>query len=109
MIVSVKPKDAPNQFGPTGAHQACQAEYFSATNAKRDISKDTVLAQVLYDQDFRADIACRFGEHIRQFSAHHQSDELTRIQLVNRVCGDHLPVTQDGDLIGDLEDLIELM
>ena len=64
---------------------------------------------MLYGQNHIAGDVVHSGETVCQRAADHVSNQLVHIRFFRLGCDHHFTVTQDGDFITDLKDLIHLM
>ena len=49
------------------------------------------------------------GIDVFNFAAHHAGDDGVHVQVLRPIGGHHTAVHQDGDVVGDLEDLLHLV
>ena len=74
-----------------------------------DILDHGAPAEALHREHHLADLGLLLREQVRQLAAHHQFDELVAVEFLRRVGTDVLAVAEDGDVVGDPEDLVHLV
>ena len=98
-----------HQLGASGAHQAVKAENFSLAQAEADIGKLGRMTKIVDLQhrfpwgtvDFRVGLADR--------PAHHHRHHPLFGNIAHHPGADVHPIAQDGVIVGQLENFIELM
>ena len=98
-------EDALHQLGPSGAHQAEDAEHLALAQAKADVL-DLFDAQVLHLHERLADGDVARREHRADIAADHQADQLLPRGLRRGQIVDVFSVAHDHHAVGDLEDLL---
>ena len=71
--------------------------------------EDTVQIQVLDRQHYVTDRNLFLREHLGDFSAYHHADDVVTRHIGGRVGADIFAVAENGELVGDLEQLVHLV
>lgn len=111
-------EDAHHRFGPARTHQACDADHFAGMNVEIDIVQELPIAvllvedvPVLHLKQRLADL--RLARRIAVFHVaadHALDDAIFADVLAVTVQGlDRTAIAQDGDLVGNLFDLVQLV
>ena len=93
-----------HQFGTSGPHQPGYAKDLAFTQRERNI----VYARTAQVIDLQANITRRFFQArvlIFQLTSHHHFNQRVFCQRGNFTFGNKLPVTEDGYVVANLEDL----
>ena len=105
-------EEAHDQFCPPRADQARHTEDLAFTQDEIDIGNGLIDigiedGPVLHLEDDLTGSAHFPRVNIRQFTADHEGDQLILVELFLILRGDRLAVTQDGDAVGEVEDLFQ--
>ncbi|MNV47642.1 hypothetical protein D3C71_1395170 [compost metagenome] len=100
-----------DDVGTFGPHQPGDAEDLALMQIERDVSNRRLAqgGQVLHLQDHLTRRILSIGETLAERTPHHHRDDLVHIQPFQRLGGDPLAITQNGDFVAQLEDLFHLM
>ena len=106
------PRDAGkrlHQFGTPGTHQPVKAEDFPFTQGERDMRKLGRMAEVLHLQHRLAFFAVDFREGLGNGAPDHHRHHPLLGDLIYCPCTDEHAVAQNGVVIGQLKNLVELV
>ena len=98
-----------HQLGASGAHQAVKAENFSLAQAEADMGKLGRMTEIGHLQHRFSGRAADFRVGLGDRPAHHHRHHPLFGDVAYRPGADVHPIAQDGVIIGQLEDFIELM
>ena len=108
-VAGVTPKMASATFGPARADQAGEAQDLARAQRRTRRLEDAVRAPGRAPTATTSPIGTRLREHVRDLAADHQRISLSRSKSADGVVADMLAVAEHRDLVGDLEDLVDLV
>ena len=103
------PEQRLDELGAARPDQSADAQDLAAPDGEADVLDLGRRAPGVDLQDCLAEGDLPLGEDVAELAAHHHGDEPLLAQGGRVVGADELPVAQDSDPVGDLEDLVHLV
>ena len=107
---SVEPEQRFEQLASPGAHETGQSDDLPGRHLEIDIREPARQCQPA-DAQRRDALPLPRGRrlYLLECATHHEVDQLRPVELVDGRFGDGLAVAQNGDAVGEVEDLLEPM
>ena len=106
-VERVRAEQRPRHFGSTRAYHPGQAENLALVERQAGRARQSFSGDICSGQHGRAARASGPREDFVERPTDHHLNQPGAADLADLLRADNLPVLQDGDIVGDLEDLVE--